>query len=138
MIYRLLVPFMRVGELVTGGDHYSISSSGLWDAFRKHEPEALVFGVLHAVRVFLPFLSDSFLYLKSHRVVYSHFIQNISSEVLLSIIKISLGFPDHVKSDYWLVHFCAFFYCSSLCMSTASLSMLKCKIQCCQASDSSE
>ena len=47
--------------------------------------------------VCLPFLSDSFLYLKCHLVVYSHFIQNISSEVLLSIITISLGFPDHVN-----------------------------------------
>lgn len=41
---------MRVGEVVTGGEHFSISSSGLWEAIRGREPpHALVFGMLHAV-----------------------------------------------------------------------------------------
>lgn len=46
----LLIPLMRVGEVVTGGEHFSISSSGLWEAIRGREPpHALVFGMLHAV-----------------------------------------------------------------------------------------
>ncbi|MCO5566613.1 hypothetical protein L7F22_020290 [Adiantum nelumboides] len=46
----LLIPLMRVGEIVTGGEHFLISSSGLWEAIRgRQPPHALVFGMLHAV-----------------------------------------------------------------------------------------
>eukprot|EP00250_Pteridium_aquilinum_P014490 c22024_g1_i1 orf=259-993(-) len=55
----LLIPLMRVGEVVTGGEHFSISSSRLWEAIRGREPpHALVFGMLHAVigwSIFAPF-----------------------------------------------------------------------------------
>ncbi|KAI5073546.1 hypothetical protein GOP47_0011559 [Adiantum capillus-veneris] len=46
----LLIPLMRVGEMVTGGEHFIISSSGLWEAIRgRQPPHGLVFGMLHAV-----------------------------------------------------------------------------------------
>lgn len=45
----LVVPYMRVGESVTGVEHFSLSSSGLWEALRGHESKVLVFGMLHAI-----------------------------------------------------------------------------------------
>ncbi|KAH7441602.1 hypothetical protein KP509_03G045300 [Ceratopteris richardii] len=46
----LLFPLMRVGEMVTGGEHFVISSDGLWEAIRGwRAPRGLIFGMMHAV-----------------------------------------------------------------------------------------
>lgn len=62
----LLVPFARVGELVTGEEeHFIITPGGFWEAIREHEPRAFMFGILHAVigwSVFAP-ISIAFLYI---------------------------------------------------------------------------
>lgn len=45
----LVVPYMRVGESVTGGERFYLSSIGLWQALRGHESRVLFFGMLHAI-----------------------------------------------------------------------------------------
>lgn len=45
----LVVPFLRVGELVTGGQQFPLSSGGLWKAITDNGPHTVMFGILHAV-----------------------------------------------------------------------------------------
>ena len=44
------MPFVRVGEVVTGGNHFEFSPGGLWEAIKGRHSRDLMFGVLHAVR----------------------------------------------------------------------------------------
>ncbi|MCO5559496.1 hypothetical protein L7F22_013097 [Adiantum nelumboides] len=53
----LVVPYMRAGEFVTGGEHFRLSTGEFWEALRGHESHMLMFGMLHAIigwTVFLP------------------------------------------------------------------------------------
>eukprot|EP00249_Psilotum_nudum_P018196 c26685_g1_i2 orf=735-1457(+) len=59
----LIVPFLRVGELVTGGRHFLLSSilsyEGIWKAITGHASHAVIFGFMHAVigwMIVAPFL----------------------------------------------------------------------------------
>eukprot|EP00250_Pteridium_aquilinum_P012424 c20720_g1_i2 orf=237-947(-) len=45
----LVVPFVRVGELVTHGHHFPFTPRALWDAMRGRASRDVLFGVLHAV-----------------------------------------------------------------------------------------
>ncbi|MCO5578568.1 hypothetical protein L7F22_032412 [Adiantum nelumboides] len=45
----LVVPYMRAGELVTGGEHFRLSTGEFWEALRGHESHMLMFGMLHAI-----------------------------------------------------------------------------------------
>ncbi|KAH7441500.1 hypothetical protein KP509_03G040800 [Ceratopteris richardii] len=45
----LLVPFMRLGELITNEHHLPITPSVMWDVLRGHGSFDLLYGVLHAV-----------------------------------------------------------------------------------------
>lgn len=46
---RMMVPFMRIGELITGGDHFVFTPAGLWEVLKGRHSRELMFGVLHAV-----------------------------------------------------------------------------------------
>lgn len=53
----LVVPYMRAGELVTGGEHFPLSTGEFWEALKGHESHTLMIGMLHAIigwSVFLP------------------------------------------------------------------------------------
>ncbi|KAI5055208.1 hypothetical protein GOP47_0030353 [Adiantum capillus-veneris] len=53
----LVVPYMRAGELVTGGEHFPLSTGEFWEALKGGESHTLIFGMLHAIvgwSVFLP------------------------------------------------------------------------------------
>lgn len=45
----LVVPFMRVGELVTHGHHFPFTPGAIWDVIRGRASHDVLFGVLHAV-----------------------------------------------------------------------------------------
>ncbi|KAI5073270.1 hypothetical protein GOP47_0011283 [Adiantum capillus-veneris] len=45
----LVVPFMRVGELVTNGRHFPFTPGAVWDVIRGRASRDVLFGVLHAV-----------------------------------------------------------------------------------------
>lgn len=66
--FQLMIPFMRVGELVTGADHLTVAPGGFWVALRRHEPPAYMYGMmLHVIIgwcLFAP-LSVAFLYIVS-------------------------------------------------------------------------
>ena len=50
---RMLVPFVRVGEVLTGANHFEFSPGGLWEALKGRHSRDLMFGVLHAVRALI-------------------------------------------------------------------------------------
>ncbi|MCO5586371.1 hypothetical protein L7F22_040311 [Adiantum nelumboides] len=70
---QLMMPFMRVGELVTGADHSPVAPDGFWIALRGHEPHAVINGLmLHVIIgwcLFAP-LSVGILYIVSFPVFY--------------------------------------------------------------------
>lgn len=47
--FGLVVPFVRVGELVTHGRHFPFTSKALWDVLRGRASRDVLFGILHAV-----------------------------------------------------------------------------------------
>lgn len=47
--FGLVVPFVRVGELVTHGHHFPFTPKALWDFIRGRASRDVLFGVLHAV-----------------------------------------------------------------------------------------
>ncbi|KAI5055016.1 hypothetical protein GOP47_0030161 [Adiantum capillus-veneris] len=47
---QLMMPFMRVGEMVTGADHSPVAPAGFWIALRGHEPHAVIYAMmLHVI-----------------------------------------------------------------------------------------
>ncbi|KAH7415169.1 hypothetical protein KP509_14G031200 [Ceratopteris richardii] len=45
----LVVPYMRAGELITGGEHFPLSSGIFWEAFKDQGSHMLMSGMLHAI-----------------------------------------------------------------------------------------
>eukprot|EP01018_Ginkgo_biloba_P013159 Gb_16977 [translate_table: standard] len=45
----LLVPFLRLGEWVTHGEHFPLTSDALWKAITGHASHAIIYGLLHAL-----------------------------------------------------------------------------------------
>lgn len=59
----LVVPFVRVGELVTNGHHFPFTPKALWNFIRGRASRDVLFGVLHAVigwSIFAPFTFSFF------------------------------------------------------------------------------
>jgi hypothetical protein len=57
---RLVVPFIRLGECVVGGENFLLTPNALWLAITGRATHAILFGLLHAVgiEIFLLYVQD--------------------------------------------------------------------------------
>lgn len=100
----LIVPFLRVGELVTHGQHFPLSTDALWKAITGRGSHALMLGILHAVlgwSIFAPGLVAIF-YVTLHpifRYLITRFGTNPS-------VHHELPISDHIliKPEHLLIH----------------------------------